>query len=64
MDIDIDVENTFYVFNRDDGLHMKYTRYATSNLYAYIVKVGEEHKVLLHSTVEGESDEYSEIDQT
>ena len=52
--MDIDVENTSYVFNREDWMYTKYTRCATTNLYTYVVGVGLESEVLLHSTVEGE----------
>ena len=62
--MDTGVENAFYLFHRDDGSYMKYTCCATLNLYTYVVRVEEEHKVLLHSTVEGESDKFSQIDQT
>lgn len=50
---DIDIENVFYVVNREDRTYMKYTRCTTSNLYTYIVRVGEESEVLLNSIVEG-----------
>lgn len=50
-----DVENSFIVFNREDGTYMQYTQCPMSNLYTYDVGVGkEESEVLLHSTVEGE----------
>ena len=35
--MDTDVENAFYIFNRDDGSYMKYTRCATLNSYTYVV---------------------------
>ena len=53
---DTDLENAFYVFNRDNGSYMKYTRCAKSNRYTYVIRTGKEHKVLLHSTIEVESE--------
>ena len=43
---------------------MKYTRCTKSNLYTYVIGKGKEHKILVHSTVEGESEKFSQIDQT
>ena len=37
---------------------------AKSNLYTYVIEEGKEHEVLFHSTVEGESEKFSQIDQT
>ena len=59
--MDTDVENAFYVF-AEDGTYMKFTRCRTMNLYTYIVN--EESEVLIHSTVAGESNKFSNIDQT
>ena len=64
MVIDTDVENTFYVFNKEDGTYMKYTRCETLNLYMYVIGKDEEKDVLLHSTVEGEGRKFSNINQT
>jgi len=57
--LDTDVENAFFVHNRDDGSFMKYKRCAKSNLYTCVIEEGKEHEVLLHSTVEGESQQPS-----
>ena len=59
-----DVDNAFYVFNREDGTYMKYTRCITSNMYTYVVRFDEESKILLHLTVEGERNKFSYIHQT
>lgn len=53
------VENTFYVFNREVGIYMKYTRCATLNLYTYVVGISKESEVLLHSIVEGKGYKFS-----
>lgn len=43
---------------------MKYLRCTSSNVYTYLVRVGEVSEVLLHSTVEGEVNKLSHINQT
>ena len=58
------VENAFYVHNKDDGTYMKYTQCPRTNLYTYVIEEGKENNVLLHSTVEEESNKFSQIDQT
>ena len=58
------VENAFYVHNGHDGSYMKYKQCPRTNLYTYVIEEGKENDVLIHSTVEGESDNLSQIDQT
>ena len=63
--MDTDMENAFYVLNREDGIYIKYTRCATTNVYTlYVVGVGKESEVLLHSTLEGERNKFSRLYQT
>ena len=62
--MDIDVENAFYVQNKDDGSNMKYKQCPRINLYTYVIEEGKENNVLIHSTVEEESNKFSQIDQT
>ena len=62
--MDTDVENAFYVYNRHDGSYMKYIQCPRTNLYTYVVEEGKGNDVVIHSTVEGESDKFSQIDQT
>ena len=56
-----DVENEYYVF-AENGTYMKLARSKTTNLYTYVID--EESEVLIHSTVAGESNKFSNIDQT
>ena len=60
--MDTDVENAFYVHNKDDGSYMKYKRCPRTNLYMYVIEEGKENNVLMHSTVEEESNKLSQID--
>ena len=62
--MDTDVENAFYEHNRHNGSYMKYVRCPRTNLYTYVIEEGKENNVLLHSTVEEESNKFSQIDQT
>ena len=61
--MDTEKENAFYIHNKD-GIYMKYARCPRTNLYTYVVGNGREHNVLLHSTVEEESNKFSQIDQS
>ena len=54
--MDTEVENAFGVDNRHDVSYMKYKQWPRTNLYTYIIEEGKENDVLIHSTVEGESD--------
>ena len=58
------MDNAFYVHNRHDGLYMKYTRCPRTNLYTYVVEEGKGNDVLIHTTVEGKSERFSQIDQS
>ena len=58
------MENSFYVHNRHDGSSMKYKQCPRTNLYTYVIEEGKENNLLLHLTVEGESDNVSQINQT
>ena len=58
--MDTDVENAFYVLT-EDRIYIRFARCKTTNLYTYVID--EESKVLIHSTVEGESNKFSNIDQ-
>ena len=62
--MDTDEENGFYVHNRHDGSYMKYTRCPRMNLYMYVVEEEKENDVMIHVTVEGNSEKLSQIDQT
>ena len=59
--MDIDLENAFYVF-AEDGTYMKFARCETTNLCTCVID--EESEVLIHSTVAGESNKFSNINQT
>ena len=45
-------------------VHMKYTQCPRTNLYTYVVGEAKENNVLMHATVEGNSDQFSPIDRT
>ena len=61
--MDTAMGNILYVHNRHHGSYMKNKRCAKMNLYTYLIEEGTEHEVLIYSTVEGESDKFSQIDQ-
>ena len=61
--MDTNVEHAFYVNNRHEGSYMKCKRCPRTNLYTYVIEEGRENDVLIHSTVEGESDTFSQINQ-
>ena len=43
---------------------MKYKLCAYRNLYTYVIEEEKENDVLIHFTVEEESEKFSQIDQT
>ena len=61
---DTAVENACYVQNKHDGTYVKYKLCPRTNLYTYVIKEGKENNVVLHSTVEEESNKFSQKDQT
>ena len=58
--MDTAIDNAFYVFN-EDGTYIRFAR-TTNGMYCIDIKYEDDHMVLAHQTVKGESAHFSAID--
>ena len=62
--MDTDAKNALFVHKIHEVSYMKYKRCLRTNLYTYVIEEVKKNNILIHSTVEGESDKFSQINQT
>jgi hypothetical protein len=58
--MDTAIDNAFYVFN-EDGTYIRFAR-TTNGMYCIDIKHEDDHMVMAHQTVKGESSHFSAID--